>query len=92
MQANENHLDFQVSKFMESHAKDEPVVVDSATYKPGTIIIEESQQLLFAARIAQAGYQVIIREHPDVITQVKQLYGDLFSYETREINHNRKEI
>jgi nucleotide sugar dehydrogenase len=85
IQTNENHLKFQVSKFIDSHEKDKPVVIDSVTYKPGTVIIEESQQLLFAARIAQAGYQVTIKEHPEVIRQVKRLYGDIFNYEAREV-------
>jgi len=85
MQTNENHLKFQVSKFIESHKKNKPVVIDSVTFKPGTVIIEESQQLLFAVRVAQAGYKVTIKEHPEVIRQVKQLYGNLFNYQAKGV-------
>lgn len=85
MKINENHLEFQLAEFKRTHKKTEPVVFESVTYKPGTVIIEESQQLLYAVRIAQDGYKVIIREHPEVIRQVKDLYGDLFNYEIREI-------
>ena len=83
MEANKNHLTFQVEQFVKKHNKDKPVIIDSVTYKLGTVIIEESQQLLFAAEIAKKGYKVIIREHPEVIRQVKEIYGNLFVYEER---------
>ncbi len=79
---NENHLHFQVENFVKNNSnKSYPVVFDSVTYKEGTIIIEESQQLLFAAKIAKKGYKVIIKEHPEVIERVKEIYGKLFEYE-----------
>ena len=54
------------------------------TYKPGVTIIEESQQLELAVRVAQEGYNVTIIETQPVIDQVKELHGDLFKYEVRE--------
>ena len=33
------------------------------------------------AEIAKNGYKVIIKEHKEVIEQVKEIYGDLFLYE-----------
>mgnify|MGYP000141370083 CR=1 FL=1 len=84
MEVNKSHLAFQIEQFVKKHDKNKPVVIDSVTYKPGTVIIEESQQLLFAVEIAKRGYKVIIREHPEVIRQVKALYGNLFVYEERE--------
>ena len=84
MEINKNHLDFQVEEFMKNNDKSEPVIIDSVTYKKGTIIIEESQQLLFVVKLALNGYEVIINEHSDVIDQIKKEYGDLFKYLEKE--------
>lgn len=83
IETNDRHLDFMVNHFVETHSKDENVVIESVTYKPGTVILEESQQLLYAERLAKAGFSVTIKEHPDVIEAVKETYGDLFTYEQR---------
>jgi nucleotide sugar dehydrogenase len=80
---NEKHLIFQVSEFISNHSSAEPVFFESITYKPGTTIIEESQQLAFAVEVAKAGYDVMIIEHRDTISQVRDLYGDLFTYEEK---------
>jgi len=78
---NEKHLSFQISNFVSRNDPKIPVVLDTVTYKPGTTIIEESQQLAFAVGIAREGYNITIRENPDTIRQVQALYGDLFVYE-----------
>ena len=93
-QINEDHLGFQVNKFIEQTDKEEPVyfngsgdsisgsvVFEGVTYKPGTTIIEESQQLAFAARLAKLGYEVVIIDQASTIEQVKKLYGNLFTYD-----------
>jgi len=77
---NKNHLKFQINEFLNDNSKEELVVLNSITYKPGVTLIEESQKLLFAVEIAKAGYKVVIKEHIDVIKQVKNIYGDLFKY------------
>ena len=78
---NRSHLYFQLRQFFETHSdKNKMIEFDTVTYKPGVIIIEESQQLLYAAEIAKAGYSVVIKEHPDVISQIEKLYGSLFIY------------
>ena len=84
IKVNDNHLQFMVAEFCKMHDQSAPVVIESVTYKPGTVILDESQQLLYAAKIAEQGYDVTIREHPDVIRQVKGIYGDLFKYEQRD--------
>jgi len=83
-ETNKEHLEFQLQDFFKKHSKDETIVFDTVTYKRGTIIIEESQQLLYAVKIAAAGYKVIIKEHPLVIKQVEKIYPGLFIYEERE--------
>ena len=83
METNKNHLDFQIQGFIKKHEKSKPIVIDSVSYKPGTVIIEESQQLLFAVRLAKQGYKITIREHPEVIKQIKESYDKLFKYENK---------
>ena len=80
-ETNKNHLKFQLNEFFKNNSKDKPIIFESVTYKKGVILIEESQQLLFAAEIAKNGYKVIIKEHVNVVEQVKEIYGDLFTYE-----------
>jgi nucleotide sugar dehydrogenase len=82
---NNKHLDFQVQQFIKANPdKNKPVIFDSVTYKRGVTIIEESQQLLYAVAIARLGYKVIVKEHPEVIRQVSEVYGNLFCYVERE--------
>lgn len=79
---NDDHLQFQFEEFVKHHDKKQPIHFDSVTYKEGVVIIEESQQLRLAVKLAEYGYSVIIRERKEVISQVKQIYGDLFYYVT----------
>lgn len=76
---NEKHLRFQVEQFLASGKKE--YSTDSVTYKKGTVILEESQQLAYAVNLAKNGVIVVIRESPEVIKELKNRYGDLFIYE-----------
>ena len=49
--------------------------------KKGSVILEESQQLALALRLASEGRKVLIKDVPAVVSAVKKLYGDLFLYE-----------
>ncbi len=80
---NSLHLSYQVDDFVAKNSVDEPVVLTQLTYKPGTTILEESQQLRFAVHLARRGYNVIIREDPRVIKEIKEKHGMLFEYEER---------
>lgn len=82
-QTNINHLKFQVEDFKLKNSPENPIKFDSVTYKPGTDILEESQQLAFAVSLAQEGYQVIIEETKPVVDRLKKTYGSLFVYEIR---------
>ena len=83
-EVNRRHLQFQVERELEARHEQEPIVLDTVTYKPGTTILEESQQLALAVELAKMGRKVIIREHPAVVAELKESYGDLFTYEVRE--------
>ena len=80
-QSNKDHLQYQINHHIDKYPLTEQYITDSVTYKSGTIIIEESQQLAFAVKLVEAGYKVIIKECEEVIEQVTKLYGDMFSYE-----------
>ena len=68
---------------MQDNDIDEPVFFDRVTYKPESTMLVESQELLFAVRLAQLGYNVTIKERATVVEELKTTYGDLFEYECR---------
>lgn len=78
---NLQHLEFQVLQFMKSGQK--KYYTDSVTYKKGTIILEESQQLQFALELAKKGIEVTVEESAPVLSELRKLYGDLFIYKRR---------
>ena len=76
--ANDKHLAYQVEQFLSSGQRE--YIADSVTYKKGTVILEESQQLKFAIELANAGVKVYIKDCDEVQRKVKEMYGDLFIY------------
>ncbi len=81
-QMNKKHLDFQVNEFIKTHDKDKlEVRLKNVSFKPGSDIIEESQKLAFAVRLAEEGYNITIVDSELVIDNVKQKYGKLFKYQ-----------
>lgn len=80
-EVNKNHLSFQTQQWLENYPPDQPIVFDYVSYKQGSILIEESQQLALAVNLAQNGRKVVIQDTPAVVEQVKAIYGDLFIYE-----------
>ena len=80
---NKAHLRYQVELFKMENDKSKEVVFEYVTYKPQSTMIEESQQLLFAKELAVNGYNVVVKERQEVIRQIKDIYGDLFSYVIR---------
>lgn len=80
-QANEAHHLFLTEQWQKQYEQQEEIVFDSVTYKKGSDILEASQQLKLAEALARSGKKIIIRESPDVIKQLIDLYGNLFSYQ-----------
>lgn len=76
---NEEHLEFQVNQFLATGKTE--YETDSVTYKKGTVILEESQQLEFALRLASSGIDVTIKESDEVTKQLREMYGDFLNYE-----------
>ncbi len=80
--ANESHLRNQVKRTLETTSLTEQIKFYSVTYKKGSTIIDESQQLKFANMLVDSGYSVLIIETETVIEKVKKIYGTKFKYET----------
>lgn len=75
---NKQHLDFQFNELLKENNSE--YVFDEVTYKPGTVILEESQKLALAVKLAQAGKNVVVIEKPVVIEELKNRFGNLFTY------------
>jgi UDPglucose 6-dehydrogenase len=82
-ESNANHLLYQIEDFVSKGNKSKQVVFDYVTYKPESTLLVESQQLAYAVGIARAGFDVKIKERKEVIDQLQEVYGDLFTYEER---------
>ena len=79
--SNQSHLINQVAEFTKKHPQSETVILTDLAYKKGCPIITESQQLEFAVRLAELGYDVTLSDTPATIDNIKKIYGDLFTYQ-----------
>jgi nucleotide sugar dehydrogenase len=79
-ESNALHLEYQVEQYIKENAPNVPVQLDYVTYKRDSTLLVESQQLEFAKKLAEKGYNIIIKERRTVIDELKSLYGDLFTY------------
>jgi len=83
-ESNKFHLIKQVDLLEKKiPSKIDPIYFNSVTYKPDSVLIEESQQLKLAAEMAKRGYKIIINERKEVVDAVKKEYQDLFVYQVR---------
>lgn len=79
--ANIDHLKEMLQDISNTHSRDQEYVFEYITYKPNTIILEESFPLKLAIALQKEGYKVRIIESTVVIRMLKQQYGDIFIYE-----------
>jgi nucleotide sugar dehydrogenase len=85
-ESNKDHLSNQIAHYVDTHPEKSKVSFDFVTYKPESTLLVESQQLAFAAALAEEGYPVEINERPGVIDEIREKYGDLFIYVERKEN------
>lgn len=78
--ANKQHAEFMAKQFLDENR--EEYVFEDVSYKPNSPvkILEESQKLAVAKKIAQAGKKVIIVDCKAIIDQLKAQFGTLFLY------------
>tara|TARA_R100000008_G_scaffold28302_2_gene15662 strand:- start:2316 stop:3464 length:1149 start_codon:yes stop_codon:yes gene_type:complete len=67
---NDEHAKFLVEYFCHKNVDDLPFYFDYVTYKKGTDIIEESQQLRLCEDLLKLGYKVYINEESFVVEQI----------------------
>ena len=79
-ESNKLHLKYQIDQFVQNHPDKKSPTALPAAFKPGTDIIDHSQQLEFAVKLASLGYNIIVKDNPTVIKKVKEQYGSLFTY------------
>jgi nucleotide sugar dehydrogenase len=78
-EVNRRHLEFQFERY--AHVSDETIVFDTVTYKKDSNILEDSQQLALALRLARAGRKVVVRERPSVLRILESSFPGLFILE-----------
>lgn len=81
--ANEQHANYMAQKFLDQNLPE--YVFEEVNYKPNcpVAIIEKSQKLLVAKKIAERGKKVIILDSENIIKEVEREYGDLFTYSSK---------
>ncbi|MGE0636395.1 MAG: nucleotide sugar dehydrogenase [Bacteroidia bacterium] len=78
---NKSHLEFQLQYYLEKYQPDEPIYFDHVSYKQGSVIIEESQQLALAVKLARAGRKVIVSDRNEVKAEVEKIYPGLLQFQ-----------
>ena len=79
-EVNKQHLNFQIQDILKSKEEDAPIEFQTITYKPSSVLLEESQQLALAVALAKRGRTVVIYERPSVIKKVEEMYPGLFVF------------
>lgn len=70
---NEKHLQYQIEDFIKNNPdKNKVVEIDFITYKKESTLIEESQQLKFAQKLTELGYNIqLLDQRQEVLDQIK---------------------
>ena len=85
---NEHHIERDAVKVLTLNDKNEKIEFTDVCYKPNTRIpiIEESAPLKIAEILAKKyNKKVVIKDVPELITEVRKEYGSLFEYEIETI-------
>lgn len=80
---NKDHTAFMVS-YLSQHKGDRDLIVSDLAYKPGTLILEESQSLQVALDLVNAGHTVYVEESKEIIDLLQQQYPNRFIYSKPE--------
>lgn len=61
---NKEHAKFMAEYYIKANKDRLPFYMSSITYKPNSDIVEESQQLQLCRDLLEAGYTVLVEDHP----------------------------
>jgi UDPglucose 6-dehydrogenase len=71
---NKKHLDYQIEDFIKNNDKSKEVDMDFVTYKKDSTLLEESQQLKFALKLKDLGYNIrLLDERVEVLKKLKNI-------------------
>jgi nucleotide sugar dehydrogenase len=78
--ANKSHLLKHAQYIIDTLSDDNKnIVIKGVAYKPGTTILEESQQLLTCVILRDLGYNVTIVDQKEILNQINSLYPGMFN-------------
>lgn len=81
---NNLHAEYQTEHMYKNDVIDNKITIDGVSYKKGSILIEESQQLKVAENLHKLGVDVTIIDNEKVLSQVIELKGEMFNYKNLE--------
>jgi UDPglucose 6-dehydrogenase len=72
---NKKHLEYQIEDFVKKHPnKNQVIEIEYVTYKKDSVLLEESQQLKFAVKLKELGYNIkMLDTRKEVVKQLKNL-------------------
>jgi nucleotide sugar dehydrogenase len=79
VRVNEEHLNFQLNEQLQENRS--IYIFDYVSYKPGTDILVEAQQLKLATELVRQGKKVLIRNSELVRSQLEEMYPGYFEFE-----------
>jgi len=75
-----NHIPSRLAGLIRQQVREKSrVALLGLAYKPDTPVVEESQSLMVAQQLAQAGYAVRVHD-PQALGQAREILGDLVKY------------
>lgn len=80
-EVNNRHLEFQFQQYLKQYSANEQIIFDGVTYKKGSVMLDESQQLALAVKLADAGRKVLLRDKKVALEEVQRRHGNIFEYE-----------
>ena len=81
---NKEHLEFQFQQYLKEYTTEQIINFETVAYKKGTNMIEESQQLALAVKLAKAGRKVWISGSPEIQSEVEKIHPGLFQWRFEE--------
>lgn len=76
---NKDHRSFLVN-YLIQHKGEKEFVISDLAYKPGTLILEQSQSLQIALDLIKEGHTVYIEESPELCEILRDQYPSVFMY------------
>jgi len=78
IETNKIHLFFQLEEYLKTNKNE--FIFESITYKSGTDIIEESQQLKLASLLVEVGKKVIVKNANHIKNKIEKIYPNYFTF------------